>query len=237
MQKSIYYYVLKSKFFFYFRNPLNNNYFIQNPTNFVFPQPNLLNNNTVIPNNTNKNNNNSINSFNQNSFLFPNPIQQSSSQILNSNSFNLTLANNVNNNLNNKVNMEKNQNNKFSLSPTNNNVKVDNLPSSKIIEECTQISKQIYSKIEKMQWNLKELSIPSIHKEILLSIEREQREIRESIDWADKQLNHLLNNTLLESHEMHQLIQLQQDLFILMKQLEIYIQEVQGYIKDFFVPT
>lgn len=52
--------------------------------------------------------------------------------------------------------------------------------------------------------------------------------MKAAIIWADKHLNNLIDNYKLEPDEIHLLLQMQQDLLFLMKQLELYIQELQN---------
>jgi NifB/MoaA-like Fe-S oxidoreductase len=108
-------------------------------------------------------------------------------------------------------------------------------PSTRVLQECQKILHQIDVGLEKMGVIQKELPLP-IRKETFTALEREQREMKNAIDWVDKQLNQLLDSVILEPQEMHLLLQMQSELFQRMKQLELYNQELINFQKENSLP-
>ncbi len=119
-------------------------------------------------------------------------------------------------------------------------------PSQKILQEILQVVKQVAEKLEGIKWQHSQIPTPlpsnnSISSSALYStleaLDRSEREVKNAIEWADKQLNQLLlDAVILESNELDQLLQLQHELFIQQKQLEVYLQELQGFTKEVSVP-
>lgn len=60
--------------------------------------------------------------------------------------------------------------------------------------------------------------------------------MKEAIEWGDRELNKLLDSTYLDPIDIHNLLFLQQDLFLFAKQLEIYVSELQNIQKGTFLP-
>jgi hypothetical protein len=107
---------------------------------------------------------------------------------------------------------------------------------SQRLEEVSQVVRQVSTKMEKLRWEQKSAPVSAQNKDGFALLEKEQRDLRDAIEWADKQLNSLLDTMFLESHEMHQVLQMQQELFLHMKQLELFMNELPGLIQDYYIP-
>ncbi len=95
--------------------------------------------------------------------------------------------------------------------------------------------KQVLVKLEKNCWDLKQISIPP-PLEIFRILEKEQYEMKTVATWCDQKLSEILDTVILDAGEIEQLLVFQQDLFIIMKQLEIYIEELQMTQRETRVP-
>jgi hypothetical protein len=91
--------------------------------------------------------------------------------------------------------------------------------------------KELAKKLEQMNWDMKKLPLP-ISRELFMHFDREQKEMKQAMDSADRDLNYLLDTTILEPNEMHLLLRLQIELPLQMKQLELYMQELHTYQGD-----
>ena len=108
-------------------------------------------------------------------------------------------------------------------------------PSAALIQQIQEIAKQVATRMEQLRWQQKQTSLP-IQAESFFALDKEQKELKAAIEWSEKQLNGLLDNVILESSEMHVLLQLQLEVFLQQKQLELFIQELQGFQKDNALP-
>mmetsp|Transcript_16692 Transcript_16692/g.23195 ORF Transcript_16692/g.23195 Transcript_16692/m.23195 type:complete len:592 (-) Transcript_16692:663-2438(-) len=113
-----------------------------------------------------------------------------------------------------------------------------NTPSSpsKILSEVIITANDIVKACEKIRVEQKQALYP-IQPDLFSALDRQQKEVKSAIEMCDKQLNYLLDTQFLDSAEMHQLLQAQSQLAILIKQLELYIQELYSLKSDSFLPS
>ena len=104
-----------------------------------------------------------------------------------------------------------------------------------MLSDVVQTVNDIAKACEKIRWDQKQAGYP-IQPDLFGLLDRQQREVKSAIEMCDKQLNYLLDTHFVESAEMHQLLQTQSQLAIIIKQLELYIQELHSLKSDSFVP-
>lgn len=120
--------------------------------------------------------------------------------------------------------------------PVQNQNLIPTRSSTKQLQEIQKLLTSVAQGLEKICWNQKQLPLP-IRREAFQVLEREQREMKNMLEWADKQLTTLIDTVILDPQEMHLLLQLQQDLFEKMKQLELYHIELQGFQQENALPA
>lgn len=137
-------------------------------------------------------------------------------------------------------------------------------PSMKLLTQVSQVVQQIALKLEQIRndqvrsdvafyWLMifpqRQLPLPA-EPAYLMILDKAQQEVKNAIEWCgtfgsideiiittDTQLNGLLDNIILDPAEMHQLIILQQDLYLQQKQLELFMQELQDFQKENSLPA
>lgn len=108
-------------------------------------------------------------------------------------------------------------------------------PSQVLLDEVAQIIRRVAHLLEAIAKGLRDLELP-LTKAAYEAVEKVQQEAKTLIEWSDKKLNDLMDSQLLLSNEMNQLLIFQQELFLQLKQLEIYIQELADLASSVKLP-
>lgn len=118
---------------------------------------------------------------------------------------------------------------------------INNSASKQLLFEISEITKQVGIQLEKVYWEQKTItnsiqSHSTIPLDSFTNVDSQQKKMKEAIEWGDRELNKLLDSTYLDPIDIHNLLFLQQDLFLFAKQLEIYVSELQNIQKGTFLP-
>jgi hypothetical protein len=135
---------------------------------------------------------------------------------------------------------DSNQPNKRSKTSSNSEdgpivIPLESTANGLVIQQVMQTVSYISQALEKVRWEQKQLAIP-IQREPYMKLDSEQKDLKSRIDVSDETLSRLLDTTILSPNEMHYLLLTQREISLLAKQLELYMQELQGFANNVIKP-
>jgi hypothetical protein len=104
-----------------------------------------------------------------------------------------------------------------------------------ILGEIHQMLGQFCVRLEKIRLSQKIIQLP-ISNEEFVHLENEERDMKNTMKWCEKELNILVDTIILEPDEFNLLLQLKLELILEIKQLDIFIQELNSFRGENYIP-